>query len=131
MRLESARTVANKGIIVAFHFHPIVYYDGWRKDYLDVINKVMDRFSPNEVGMISLGTLTFIKPAIKNLRKLGMKSKVLQIPLSDASGKYSYPFVIKEKIFDHVYSNFGLWHDKVFFLHGGEKPLGVSNGEVL
>ena len=115
MRLESARTVANKGIIVAFHFHPIVYYDGWRKDYLDVINKVMDRFSPNEVGMISLGTLTFIKPAIKNLRKLGMKSKVLQIPLSDASGKYSYPFVIKEKIFDHVYSNFGLWHDKVFF----------------
>ena len=115
MRLESARKVANKGILVAFHFHPIVYYDGWEKDYLNVINKVMEKFSPNEVGMISLGTLTFIKPAIKNLRKLGIKSKVLQMPMSDASGKYSYPFKIKKKIFDYVYSNFGLWHEKVFF----------------
>ena len=67
----------------------------------------MEMFSPNEVGMISLGTLTFIKPAIKNLRKLGIKSKVLQMPMSDASGKYSYPFRIKKKIFDYVYSNFG------------------------
>ena len=40
MRLESARKVANKGILVAFHFHPIVYYDGWEKDYrINYLNK--------------------------------------------------------------------------------------------
>jgi spore photoproduct lyase len=75
----------------------------------------MDRFSPDEVGMISLGTLTFIKPAIKNLRKLGIPSKVLQMPMSDAAGKVSYPFEIKKKIFNGVYKAFAPWHNEVFF----------------
>jgi len=29
-RLSAARAVADKGIKVAFHFHPIVYYSGWK-----------------------------------------------------------------------------------------------------
>jgi len=65
--------------------------------------------------MISLGTLTFIKPAIKNLRLLGISSKVLQIPLTDASGKFSYSFEIKEKLFGTVWNAFNQWHDDVFF----------------
>jgi len=59
--------------------------------------------------------LTFIKPAIKNLRALGIKSKVLQIPFKDASGKYSYPFQIKEKIFGFVWNAFQPWQNNVFF----------------
>ena len=114
-RIGAARTIADAGIIVGFHFHPIVYYRGWKNDYLQVASMVMDQFSPDEVGMISLGTLTFIKPAIQNLRKLGIPSKVLQMPLSNAVGKYSYSLDIKKKIFDGVYKAFTAWHEKVFF----------------
>ena len=114
-RIGAARTIADAGIIVGFHFHPIVYYRGWKNDYLQVVSMVMDQFSPDEVGMISLGTLTFIKPAIQNLRKLGIPSKVLQMPLSNAVGKYSYSLDIKKKIFDGVYKAFTAWHEKVFF----------------
>ncbi|MFB6347386.1 MAG: radical SAM protein, partial [bacterium] len=32
-RLEAARTIADQGIKVAFHLHPMVYYEGWREDY--------------------------------------------------------------------------------------------------
>ena len=81
----------------------------------------MNKFLPSEVGMISLGTLTFIKPAIKNLRKLGVPSKVLQIPMVEASGKLSYPFEIKEKIFSGIYNAFSPWHDNVFFYFCMEK----------
>jgi spore photoproduct lyase len=31
-RLQAARTTADQGIPVAFHFHPMVYYRGWQQD---------------------------------------------------------------------------------------------------
>ena len=68
-RLESARRLSDKGILVGFHFHPLVHYKGWEKDYKKLIGNLMDMFSPNEIGLISFGTLTFIKPAIKFLLK--------------------------------------------------------------
>jgi len=120
-RLAAARKIADKGTIVAFHFHPIIYSNSWEKDYFSIAESVMNQFLPSEVGMISLGTLTFIKPAIKNLRKLGVPSKVLQMPMEDASGKLSYPFEIKQKIFSGIYNAFAPWHDNVFFYFCMEK----------
>ena len=46
-RLESARRLSDKGILVGFHFHPLVHYEGWEKDYKKLINNLMDMFSPN------------------------------------------------------------------------------------
>ena len=114
-RLAAARALADKGMIVGFHFHPIVHYQGWEKDYHDLIQKVLTGFSPYEVGMVSMGTLTFIKPAIRKLRMTGIKSKVLQIPMDDASGKRSYPKSTKKMIFQFVLNEFSPWHNKVFF----------------
>ena len=114
-RLKSARLLSDKGILVGFHFHPIVHYEGWEKDYKELINNLMDMFSPKEIGLISFGTLTFIKPAIKSLRKVGTKSKILQIPFAEAAGKISYPMDTKKKIFSKVWDLFTPWHDKVFF----------------
>ena len=114
-RLKSARKLSDKGILVGFHFHPIVYYEGWEKDYKELINSLMAMFSPSEIGLISFGTLTFIKPAIKSLREVGTKSKILQIPFAEAAGKISYPIQTKKKIFSEVWDLFTPWHDKVFF----------------
>ena len=114
-RLNAARQLANKGVIVGFHFHPILYYENYEKDYIDIVNTVLTKFSPEEIGMISLGTLTFIKPAIKSLRSLGIPSKVLQIPMEDAAGKFSYPLNIKKKIFSTIWNAFNPWKEKVFF----------------
>ena len=114
-RISSARKLSNKGVLVGFHFHPIVYYDNYEQDYTDVVQKVMLTFEPSEIAMISMGTLTFIKPAIQKLRSTGLSSKVLQIPMADAVGKSSYTKEIKAEIFNQVYHAFDQWHDKVFF----------------
>ena len=114
-RISSARRLSDKGVLIGFHFHPIVYYENYEKDYSDVVRKVMATFEPSEIAMISMGTLTFIKPAIQKLRSSGLSSKVLQIPMADAVGKSSYTREIKAEIFNHVYSAFHHWHDRVFF----------------
>lgn len=114
-RLNAAKQIADKGHLVGFHFHPIVYYDNWEKEYLECVEKIVNQFEPEQVALISLGTLTFIKPVLKKIRSRDFTSKISQMPMVDASGKLSYPLDIKLNLFQTVYNAFSKWHSKVFF----------------
>ncbi len=115
-RVEAARSVADKGIKVGFHLHPMVVHKGWQENYQSMINKVMEKFHTDEVVFVSFGTLTFPKPIIKKIRSYGIQTKTHQIPLAtNPEGKITYPDNIKEELFRHAYESFKPWHDKVFF----------------
>ena len=114
-RIHSARLLADKGVLVGFHFHPIVLFDGWQSAYCLIIQELLASFSPEEVALVSMGTLTFIKPVLKKIRLRAQKSKILQMPLCDANGKYSYPLAQKKEMFQTLYRAFAPWHDTVFF----------------
>jgi len=120
-RINAARRVANKGIKVGFHFHPIVEYEGYLEEYKEVYDMLQNTFRSSEVALVSFGTLTFIKPVIKQLRNREFRTKITQIPHVDASGKTSYPDTTKEEMFKHAYESFSAWHsntakdDAVFF----------------
>jgi spore photoproduct lyase len=114
-RIRAARKLADKGVKVGFHFHPIVEYVGYLDEYQALYEKLILQFDPSEVALISFGTLTFIKPVIKQLREREFHSKITQIPHEDASGKTSYPEATKIEMFKHAYESFKPWHSKVFF----------------
>jgi len=114
-RIAAARAVADKGVIVGFHFHPIVAYDNYLEEYKEVYDELIDTFKAEEVSLISMGTLTFIKPVINKLRQRNFNSKILQMPFDNAAGKASYPLAVKEEMFKHAYDSFKPWHKKVFF----------------
>lgn len=114
-RLAAARHVAGRGIKIAFHFHPMVYYRDWREDYGDLVLQVMARFAPEEVAFVSFGSVTFIKPIVKAIRERGRPTKMLQMELVPGpKGKLSYPDAIKRELFRHIYRSFAPWHDKVY-----------------
>ncbi|PIE64497.1 MAG: DNA photolyase [Desulfobacterales bacterium] len=115
-RLESARRLADIGCPIGFHFHPIVWYQGWQNDYRAIVHQLTNRFQPEEIVMISLGTITFIKAVLKRIRKRVLFSTILQMPMEDCAGKLSYPPAIKEELFSTVYQAFPeQWRNKVFF----------------
>ena len=114
-RLMAARKVADKGTIVGFHLHPIVAYKGWQQEYDDLVDQLLSGFHSQEVALVSLGTLTYIKPVLKALKQRKMRSKILQMPMEDAAGKLSYPLDLKLEFFRRVYQKFQAWHDSVFF----------------
>ncbi len=114
-RLISARRVADKGVKVGFHFHPIVHYENYLEEYKQLWQKIQKEFSCDEVTMISFGTLTYIKPVLKQIRAREFKSKIYQMPLVDTEGKLSYPDDIKTEMFKTAYNSFKNWHGKVFF----------------
>lgn len=114
-RIQSARALADKGVLVGFHFHPIVLFEGWQEVYSAIAHELTQRFTCKEVALVSMGTLTFIKPVLKKIRLRAQSSKILQMPFSDANGKYSYPLELKEAMFSTLYQAFKPWHDEVFF----------------
>jgi spore photoproduct lyase len=64
-RVEAAFLAAKEGYKVAFHFDPLVWYEGWEKEYDDIIGEL---FSHEEIRnntlWISLGTLRYT-PGLK------------------------------------------------------------------
>ena len=115
-RLDAARRLADKGVLVGFHFHPMIHYDRWQEDYAKVFSRITDLFTPDEVVLVSLGTLTYIKPVIKKLRsRADFKTKILQMPMVETDGKLSYPDEIKREMFGFAYQSLAAWHGRVFF----------------
>jgi spore photoproduct lyase len=115
-RIEAARKLADAGALVGFHFHPMIRYAGWEQEYPAVIDRLQQRFTPDEVALISLGTLTFTKPVIRQIREQGTRSQILKLPLVEADGKLSYPDDVKLMLFTQAYENFSrAWKQGVFF----------------
>lgn len=113
-RLAAARKAADRGIPVGFHLHPMVWYEGWEEDYADLTGRMTALFHPDEVVTVSYGTLTFIKPVLKMLRERPIRSKILQMPLRDAAGKWSYPLEVKRELFKAARRGLAPWKDEVF-----------------
>ena len=63
-RLTAARRCQAWGYPVAFHFDPLVLYDGCEDEYRDVIDRLFRRVAPETVVWISLGTFRCM-PALK------------------------------------------------------------------
>jgi len=114
-RIAAARRVADAGVRVAFHFHPMVYYEGWETEYPAVAKRLIDTFGTDEVAFLSMGSVTLIKPVIKKIRELGNPTKIHQMELvADPHGKLTYPDAIKIDMFSTMHAALAPWHEDVF-----------------
>ncbi len=114
-RIAAARAVADKGIKVAFHFHPMVWYDRWEPDYTALAHRLQTLFTPSDVLFLSFGSVTFIRPVLKKIRRKGFPTKITQMELvPDPHGKLTYPDAVKVTMFRTMYSAFSGWQDEVF-----------------
>ncbi len=65
-RLAAAAECARAGYSVAFHFDPIVHFDGWQREYERVVDRIFDTVRDTSIVWISLGSLRF-NPALKKI----------------------------------------------------------------
>jgi len=90
-RLKAAKMCQSWGYPLAFHFDPIVIYDGCEKDYEFVIKKLFNTIAAENVVWISLGTFRF-PPALKpTIKKRFPNSKIIYGEfISGLDGKLRY-----------------------------------------
>jgi len=65
-RLKAAAICESHGFPLAFHFDPIVLYEGCEQEYESVIDAIFAHVSANNIVWISLGTLRFM-PDLKGI----------------------------------------------------------------
>lgn len=63
-RLGAARRVLAAGYKVAFHFDPIIAYDGAERDYSDLIDELVEAIPPERIAFVSMGGLR-MTPALR------------------------------------------------------------------
>ena len=63
-RLEAAARCEARGYPLAFHFDPMVIYDGCHQDYRRTVEQIFAHVSPENIVWISLGSFRF-PPALK------------------------------------------------------------------
>lgn len=115
-RLDAARRLTDKGVVVGFHFHPMIHYQGWEADYRAIFTRLQEQFNSWEVALVSIGTLTYTKSVMRSIRESRLNSQILKMPLVEADGKLSYPDEVKRELFRHAYNSFSpTWKNEVFF----------------
>jgi spore photoproduct lyase len=65
-RLQAAETCQSWGYPLAFHFDPVVLYEGCEAEYRHVIHRLFNRISADNIVWISIGTFRFI-PELKTV----------------------------------------------------------------
>lgn len=90
-RLAAACEVVRAGYRIGFHFDPVIIYDGYQKDYAQVVTEMADTLPQDKVAWISVGTLRFGRELKKMIENRFPENTILDGEfLLDFDGKMRY-----------------------------------------
>lgn len=90
-RLKAAAETVKAGYRVAFHFDPVILYEGWRKDYAETVEKIAAAVPAGKVAWVSVGTLRFSRELKKMIETRFPGNEILNGEfLLDFDGKMRY-----------------------------------------
>ena len=96
-RLRAAAKCESWGYPLGFHFDPMLIYDDCEKDYRQVVARMFEHVSANNIVWISLGTFRFMPPLKTIVQQRFPKSKIVYgefVPGLDGKMRYFKPLRI-------------------------------------
>ncbi len=114
-RIKAAKKCERRGYKTAFHFDPIIYYKGWKKEYLSVIDMIFKNISPSSIAWISMGTFRFM-PHLKNIieNRFPNTSFIYEEFAEGLDGKMRYLKPVRIEIYKALYNRIRKYSDSVF-----------------
>ncbi|MDR2728329.1 MAG: radical SAM protein [Chitinispirillales bacterium] len=116
-RLEAAARCEEMGFSVAFHFDPMVWYDGWEQEYRQVVTMIYDYIKdPRSIAWCSMGGFRTM-PSLKG----ELRESLMYLPLFagemilGADGKLRYPRPLRVEFYKAM--------DEQFRKHHTDAPL--------
>jgi len=102
-RLKAAAKCESWGYPLAFHFDPIVIYDGCEADYELVVKQIFSYVSPDNIVWISLGTFRFMSALKPIIQKRFAKSSIIYGEfITGLDGKMRYFKPLRIKIYQKI-----------------------------
>lgn len=116
-RLVEAKKMQEKGYLLGFHFDPIIYHQGWKKNYHSLIEMMKKYLDPKRIAWISMGSFRY-PPALKEvIAKRFPKSDIIYAEqVQGLDGKTRYVRHLREEMYKSIYNQFMEW-DKDLFIY--------------
>ena len=104
-RLDAAGRCASHGYRTAFHFDPIMHYDGWKGDYARVVQRIFDVIPKESIAWISLGTLRMTQEQKKMIENRFPETTILNTELlTRGDGKVRYHETVRREMYSAMVS---------------------------
>lgn len=103
-RFEAAEKCLKKGFKLAFHIDPMIWHPDWKNSYAELAIEINKRFVPQDVQVISLGTLRF-QPEQRHMmrERFGLQSMVTQAEMFKSEGdKLRYDARLRSEMFQFM-----------------------------
>ena len=102
-RLRAAAKCESWGYPVAFHFDPMVIYNGCEQDYKQVVEQIFSHVSAKNIVWISLGTFRYM-PSLKTIVQTRFpESKIIYGEfISGIDGKMRYFKPLRIKLYSRI-----------------------------
>jgi len=115
-RLRSAELAIKYGFTVAFHFDPMIWYEGAEEDYPKLLEKILTRFPLERIAWISFGSLRY-PPELKEVAEQRFsQSKIYAFEfVKGLDGKKRYFIKLRNKLYKAVYEILKEVKDEIAF----------------
>lgn len=103
-RILAARRCRDRGFKIAFHIDPMIWHEGWKENYAFLAEELNSHFTPEDVHVISLGTLRF-QPEQRHMmrERFGLTSMVTQAEMFPSEGqKLRYDAALRSEMFQFM-----------------------------
>lgn len=102
-RLEAAYKCMKAGYKIAFHFDPMIYYQGWEEDYKALVDRVLTTFDHDCFEWFSIGTLRMTPKLKKIIENRFPQNTILDEEfITGYDGKYRYPFKVRTQMYSKI-----------------------------
>jgi len=89
-RLAALARLQDAGWPVGLRFDPLIYFEGYRDAYRELLNQAFAILRPETIHSVSFGPLRLPREVFKRMVKLSPRDKLLAGPLEDSDGLVSY-----------------------------------------
>jgi len=103
-RITAARVSRDRGFKIAFHIDPMIWHPEWKENYSFLAEELNRNFKPEDVHVISLGTLRF-QPEQRHMmrERFGLNSMVTSAEMFPSEGqKLRYDAAIRTEMFQFM-----------------------------
>lgn len=134
-RIAAAKICHDHGYRISFHFDPIIYYEGWERDYQKTIDALYGTIDPNTISWMSIGCFRFMPALKETIMKRHPESSIIYGEfIKGLDGKMRYPKPLRIKIYRTMAKmlDFKKYDYKLYFCMESDevwrKSLGFSPG---
>jgi spore photoproduct lyase len=109
-RLEAAKGLQKKGYPIGLHLDPMIYFEGWKKSYHELIDALTENLDVTRIAWVSIGSLRFDKELKEIATDRFPQTKIFSSDFIEGpDGKRRYFKTIREGMYRQVWEWLQEW----------------------